>query len=100
MHARHRVLQLITKAECATGLIETAAGENAACDNLVGQPTVHHYVELWIGRFHLHGRQHFMPVHADAIERIQRRTYTSSLCSQLACGASVVCRTEPERDFN
>ena len=71
---RHRILQLISKAVRAAGLVESRARPHAAHQRLIQRPAIEQDVHRAIRRLHLHCAQNLIPVRGDGIEdRIQVR---------------------------
>ena len=62
---RHHVLQLITEAVGAAGLVEPGAGPQTRRDVLVQEPPVHHQVERVVRCAHLDGTEDVVPQRLD-----------------------------------
>ena len=59
---RHPVLQLIAEAIGAARLVEGGTRPHPTGERLVEQPAIQHQVERAVGRAHLHGAEHVVPL--------------------------------------
>ena len=65
---RHRVLQLVAKSECPTGLIKTGSTPKTTAQDLIQQPAVGHQVYRCVGSFHLERAKRLLPTSPNAFE--------------------------------
>ncbi len=79
---RHHVLQLVAETVGAAGLVIGRARPQPAASDLVQQPVVEQDVHRAIGRAHLHGVEHVVPLRGDC--RPARRRYRSRDISRSA----------------
>ena len=96
VNERHRVLQLVAKAECAAGLIERVATPHAARENLIRQPAVNEDVERLVRRFDLYGTERVPPMCVDCGERFPRRRGTAKTPYEIARRVFITGRAKQE----
>ncbi len=65
---RHRVLQLVAKSECPTGLIKAGPSPKTTAQYLIQQPAVGHQVYRCVGSFHVDRAKRLLPILPNAFE--------------------------------
>ena len=85
---RHAVLQLVTKAVGAAGLIEGRARPNPAGERLVEQPAIEHKIHRTVGSLDLDRAQGLIPVARD----VRFQGVEIGGAKGLDCGAGVLAR--------
>ena len=65
------VLQLITKTECAAGLVKSGTGPKTAGQRLIKQPAIGKYIQRLIGCAYTYGTQGPLPISANILEGVR-----------------------------
>ena len=97
---RHRVLQLVAKADGTAGLVVPAAGKVAAGDGLVEQPSVGQHVHRRVGRRHLHHAESGGPVALHRCEGGLRLRVSAGASFHCECVVAGAACAQPEHDLD